>query len=66
MKYFIFYFSLMKPKISYNFNYESPLKTPSSKLPTFYFKIGQLMEFDHKKAERKNTAQFFDQLEARF
>jgi len=46
--------------------YESPLKTPSSNLPTFYFKIGQLMEFDHKKDETKNTAQFFDQLEARF
>ena len=37
---------------------ESPLKTPSSKLPTFYFKIGQLVEFDHKKDETKNIAQF--------
>jgi len=42
-----------------NIIYESPLKIPSSKLPTFCFKIGQLVEFDHKKDETKNISQFF-------
>jgi len=45
---------------------ESPLKTPSSKLPIFYFKIGQLVEFDHKKDETKNIAQFLTNLKQVF
>jgi len=45
---------------------ESPLKTPSSNLTTFYFKIGQLVEFDHKKDETKNIAQFLTNLNQGF
>ena len=48
------------------YNNESPLKTSSSKWTTFYFKIGQLAEFNHKKDETKNIAQFLDQLETSF
>ena len=40
-------------------NNESPLKTLPSNLPTFYFKIGQLVEFDYKKTETKNIGQIF-------
>lgn len=45
---------------------ESPLKTPSSKLPTFYFKIGQLVEFDHKKRKRKILRNFLSNLKQVF
>jgi len=55
---------LYQPKISSIF--ESPLKTPSSNLTTFYFKIGQLVEFDHKKDETKNIAQFLTNLNQGF
>ncbi len=45
---------------------ESPLKTPSSNLLIFYFKIGQLVGFDHKKAETKNISQFLTNLKQVF
>ena len=46
--------------------HESPLKTPSSKLPIFYFKIGQLVEFDHKKDKTKKWTQFLTNLKQVF
>ena len=51
---------------NYHSIYESPLKTPSSNLTIFYFKIEQLVEFDHKKDETKNIAQFLTNLKQVF
>jgi len=49
---------VLSKRIGFLFNSinESPLKTPSSNLPTFYFKIGQLLKIDYKKDETKNIA----------
>src|SRR5665648_259374 len=65
-----FLLSISFNDILYSINFvtinESPLKTPSSNLTIFYFKIGQPVSFDFKKDKTKNWTHFLTNLNQGF